>query len=296
MDSYYRNERRKSEIRNLKRFYSKNKHNLFIYGGAVLVGVGVLSAVGIVSALESSHVEEETSFVEILEENKDNTCLDEILEEEEIDIERVDLINKYISLSEKLNTVNLDDVTLNGQELLSPYEISIMMDAYTNINGKMSSEDREKLKVELSVQEKLVNSYIRDSYDFMKDVSLLTSKAKILDSKGLDESSLSDVVIGGRQDNFFAKLDYRDQGKLNHINVFTDDKGLGRLVNSIHNMQNSGNSSFNAQYNSDAPTENDYKYNSARNNYISSAIDDVKFVVDLDYKMNSDGEVQRRSR
>ena len=220
------------------------------------------------------------SSEELLEEIKEETCFDEVLESQNIDISRMDEIRDYIGVSQSLNSIRLDtgDFKFTSMDnLKSPEEIRIMIAAYKSNDKVLTDSDKENLKNSLVEQNGLVNSYITSSYDYMEKVSMLALKSKILDSKGLDETSLDDVKISAAYERGIASLNYKENGKRNNVTVESHDDRVINLLRSVYTMQNEGSPDFSRE--SNIKDSDEYSYNDQRGRFILKAGDNINLVM-----------------
>ncbi len=295
MDSYFREQRNKQAIREIKKvFLNKKFLKTLAATSLTIIGVGGVSA--IFSKLEEQKENDHAiskSMVEILEDVEEETCIDEVFEEKNIDAFYVDQLQEYIKVSEQLNALNFagyDYSKLSGSKLKSPKELRIMIAAYKDSGNILSDDDKVDLQAELKVQECLVNGYITNSYRYMENVTLNTFKAKVADSYNLDESYIKDITVSGYKDASFATMQKHEDGKDETVYLNTSDVSLKKLVNSVYSMQNKGLMVRDSDYN--VKDSNPNEYNRFRNKYITDAVNNVKIVMNKSYKGYSDGNIQ----
>lgn len=229
--------------------------------------------------------EDKKKIIEVLEEAKDTTYFDEIMESERLD--NLYLLEEYLEISKNLHDTKfqrIEDVDRNEQELLTPDEIRGKLYLY-QARKNLSNKEQEDLDRTLTIQEKQVNSKIYYSYNFMANATLIALKTEILTVKGLDETAYDTINI---QEYSKSGLDipgtcyvYIDEYKAN-IN-----SSLGNLLKSVYLMQQEGETGYTYK------TINVDIYNSDRNKFIQDAIDNIKNVLREDYTPNRKNILKR---
>ena len=290
MDCYYSEYRKKQSMKKIKKVFF-NKKLIKALGACTLTIVGI----GGVSALTASikdHKDDDSltsrSVEEILYEVQDDTCVDELFEQKGINPSDIDKLHDYIVVSELMNSLDFkgyDYSKMSDYELKDPKDLRIMVAAYKDSSDTLSEKEKMELKDELMAQECLVNTYISDSYRYMEDVTKYTAKAKMADSFGFDESRVKDITIMPYTDKYFATMEIEENGRKKEVFLNTNDKVLRELVSSLYSMQSKGMHIRSADYNE--KNSNPNTYNKFRNQYIDEAVDNVKYVLDTNYKADS---------
>lgn len=221
------------------------------------------------------------SVVEIVDEVKDFSCVDEVIGDE--DLLKIDRLLEYIELSKMLNDLKIEniDVDLEQFRLLSPYEIKKLIAVYTNKKASKYLTDGELslVKTDLSVERQLVNNYILESGYYISEAFLIdVLKSEILDAKGLDKSSYNSFTISSEEDSLVDSMtsNFWDYIYLTK-DIKTSDKAIVKALKSLYRIQ--GNEDGNSKENTS------YEYNPDRNRLIKTAINNGKDVIPKKYTL-----------
>lgn len=251
---------KKDKIKNLKAF--KN--------------ILTMSSLSIVLALTGCS-KEDKSFKDTLDENKNNTYLDEFIKENKSNIiEEVTILEEYIKLSNKFNESKIEKMYITSEQLkestlLKPTEIKELIFQYTE-----DSKDEETL-YQLNVQRKLVDNFIvTEGYRISADLNILILKIKLAESYGLPFEITSQIVDNIKipsstemnYDNSNVEL-HKDTIKIGKYNILIDNEQQQLLKKIYELQQNMGN--------------NNYEYNQDRNNMITSAINSGEKMIPKNY-------------
>jgi len=222
---------------------------------------------------------ENKGFAETLEENQDNTCLDEVIKSKQSNLlEQVNKLKEYIDLSNELNNYNIpkmyisEDV-LNESKLFSVDEINQL---YDDFKQDEMTENYDELLNELNIQVILVNNFIKDEgYKISSGLTLLTLKTKIAESYGLPSINYTVGLVDKFQlpsyKDFNAGENSCDTFKIGskEIKILYDYK---KMLNDIHELQNCiGRASGG--------------YNKERNEMISNAINSAEKMLPKSYTL-----------
>ena len=219
------------------------------------------------------------SVVEIVDEVKDVSCVDEIISEE--DLLKIDKLLEYIELSKILNDLKIEnvDVDLDQFRLLSPYEIKKLIVVYTNKKASKYLTDGELslVKTDISVEKQLVNNYILESgYNLTEAFLIDVLKSEVMDAKELDKSSYNSLTISSEEDSLVDSMtsNFWDYIYLTD-DVKTSDKAIVKALKSLYRIQGSDDSKDNIAY----------EYNPDRNRLVKTAIENGKQVIPRKYTL-----------
>ena len=217
-----------------------------------------------------SQKSENKKVIEIVDEMKDSTCLDELIGANKL--EAIDELLEYIDLSKTLNRLKIKDVdiNINDYKLLSPYEIRKLITIYTNKDAPKYLTETERIQneEELLAEKKLVNSYIYNvGYNISKDFLLAVLKSEILDAQGLDENSANTITIVSEKESYINRipLPFGDIIRLTD-NIETSDRNLINSLASFYYMEKKGETR-------NIRTSDPSEYNKDRNKMIKEAIE-----------------------
>ena len=215
-----------------------------------------------------------TTLIDLLDEVKDSTSFDEMMNEN--DVRNVDLIDKYIDLSERLHKMEFDRSDMSDDIfLLNVTDLKILMSYYDN-KRDFSSDELCYIEKKLTKQERLVNEYIYNSYDVVSAVVMSGLKSKILDVKGVEinRDHYNDIRI---QNAEYSNYNDPSIGMLN-IEQYKADRNsdLGKLLESVFQMQERG-------INPSSETI-PYEYNPDRNKLIKDSINNLKTALNYYYE------------
>lgn len=227
-----------------------------------------------------------TKFSDTMRGRNNSTCFDELIGDDYFDL--IDKVESYVDLSDELEKLNLSDNTIIDDymnvELLSPDDIYAIISCYND--KKIDKESKDRLGCELYVQNKLVNSYIRNNgYGIIAKATLLGLKARIADAASLDEKYASSIRVMD-QDTFNSLIETP------FYEIYIGDYDIAKcsdymnLLNSVYKMQNNENLA--------ATTDIKSIYNKDRNKYIIEAINNLRICMSNDYKVDSKNRIRRK--
>ena len=216
-------------------------------------------------------------IIEVLAETKNTTYFDEIMSEERI--YEIYSIEQYLELSEELHDLKferLENFTLGEQSLLNPDEVRGKIYLYGK-KKELSDRDFNELQQTLTIQEKLVNRYIYNSYGTMEAAALVGLKTELLTIKGLDETFYDAIIIPDSND---SQLNDAESAYV-YLDEYRAKRSLGiaKLLESVYEMQQKGDSATHVISDKES-------YNSDRNQFIREAITNLKTVLTENYESN----------
>ena len=238
-----------------------------------------------------SHKNNDKTVIEVVDNVKDETCLDEIISSESLMC--IDNLLEYIELSEVINSLKLKrvDIDVDQFNLLSPYEIKKLIASYTNKDKSkyLSKEDISKIETELSIEMDLVNDYIFDSgYYFAEKFLLSVLKAEVLDASGLNEDCVDDVLIlSANMSNVSKHADIFDYVYITD-KVKVSDQTVIDALRILYKIQSRGDYNH-AEYSST-------DYNEGRNELIRSAIKKGMSIIPNNYTINKKGFLKKSKK
>ncbi len=225
-------------------------------------------------------------FSDTMRGRNNNTCFDELIGDDYFD--KIDELEKYIYLSNTLDSMNLKDNTTiddySNTSLLYADEIYSLL---TNYKDKDYTEvSKDEIRSKLYVQNKLINAYLRgEGYSIMATATLLGLKARVADAAGLSETEAS----------LFRVMDQKTFEEITDFpfaSVYIGDYDISRcndyieLLKSVYKMQS--NESVASNKNVKAV------YNKERNKFILRAINILRDCMSRDYKVDSKNRVRRK--
>lgn len=227
-----------------------------------------------------------TKFSDAMRGRNNSTCFDELIGDDYFDL--IDKVESYVNLSDDLDKLNLSDNTIIDDymnvELLNPDDIYAIISCYND--KKIDNESKDRLECELYVQNKLVNSYIRNNgYRIIANATLLGLKARVADAAGLDEQYANNLVVMD-QKTFETITDFP------FYELYIGDYDIAKcsdyknLLESVYLMQNNEKVASN--------TDIKYIYSKDRNKYIKTAIDNLRTCMSNDYKVDSKNRIRRK--
>lgn len=227
-----------------------------------------------------------TKFSDTMRGRNNSTCFDELIGDDYFDL--IDEVEKYVIISNKLNNLKLEDNTsiddYIDSKLLKADEILSIIACYSDKNT--DNETKDNLRCVLYVQNKLVNSYIRNNgYGIIAKATLLGLKARIADAASLDEKYASSIRVMD-QDTFNSLIEAP------FYEIYIGDYDIAKcgdymnLLNSVYKMQNNENLA--------ATTDIKSIYNKDRNKYIIEAINNLRICMSNDYKVDSKNRIRRK--
>lgn len=216
-------------------------------------------------------------IIEVLSETKNTTYFDEIIGENRLN--DIYLIEQHLEISEELHNLKferINNINLDEENLLNPDEIRGKMYLY-NKKYELSNKELLELRRVLTVQEKLVNTNIYNSYSTMEMATLIGLKTELLTVKGLDITEYDMMTIPNGKTSRFNE----GESSYLYLNEYKVDRnlGIGKLLVSIYEMQQKGITTNPRKSNEDA-------YNPDRNACIRNAILNLKTVLRENYKPN----------
>lgn len=206
---------------------------------AIALALGISASSLFLTSCGEKEYEASVLFSSILDDTKDSTLLDEILEEKEnkdITTEMF-VLEKYLVLSEKLHALNLDNMETesdisktNSGEIEQSDENLESLDLSTRVNRLNDWEmDIEKLEYLAPTDEEYnrivkklknsgveINRWLHDyGYSTTIKVASLVSKAKLVDAFSLDMNEYKNFSILENPENFhqfekYVKIKYTD--------------------------------------------------------------------------------------
>ncbi|MCI8347532.1 MAG: hypothetical protein HFJ12_06290 [Bacilli bacterium] len=225
------------------------------YIRAIALALGIsASSLFLTSCGEKEH-EASVLFSSILDDTKDSTLLDEILEEKEnkdITTEMF-VLEKYLVLSEKLHTLNFDNFKeIESDENLESLDLSTRVDkleAWERNIGKLehlapTDEEYNCIVKKLKNSEVEINSWLYDyGYSTTIKMASLVSKAKLVDAFSLDMNEYKNFSILENPENFhqfekYVKIKYTDHDKKSEyyydLEVSSLDETLGAFYDEYY--------------------------------------------------------------
>lgn len=243
----------------------------------MLAMIGLSLVIGTTGCSKS----ENKNFAETLEENQDNTCLDDVIKTIEPNLlEKVTMLEQYIDLSNELSKYDIpkmyitEDI-LNESELLDIIDIKQLYDEYEKDGG---TENKDDLLNKLNIQKKLVNKFILDEgYKISSDLALLTLKSKIADSYGLPTTNLTTELANNitiqPYSEYYNGNEFDDTFSIGSKEVLILDD-YNEILNQIYDLQmNISN------------INNNYNYNEDRNIKIKNAIGTSRKMISKNYTL-----------
>lgn len=270
---------------------------------ALLLALGISAS----SMLLTGCNEKENSvlFNLILDDVKDSTCTDEILNLDENKEVLTDfyILDRYLTLSEKLHSLELEEVVTKDKlnpnlEVLSIDDIEKLI---SKIECESPEEDQYKSDAELLlVNEGFVNEMI---YKYGNSTTLkmasLVSKAKIVDALGLDFNEYKNVSILENIEDYNrmhrVKIKYLNESgnslyyKLEltpSFEIFVEENYISKCIHIVD---------INRTTEKKEPTKNKYnlvEYNSSINDELYEKCETIKQALCCDYEVENDKIVQ----
>ena len=237
---------------------------------------------------------EDTKLSEILETYSNQTCLDEILSNNQIDIKVTSDIEEYIELATILHSFNLDKLDiktyefreyvdtgiLNGIPEYSIEEIKTLIDQYNNLNNLNNTQIND-LKNKLSYAELIVNHKLIGYYSYLETLSILITKAKILDALDLNENYLGNITIDS---NYCIHLNIK--GGNNGIYTFyISTEKAPTIRNSIEDVYEFQKRTYNC-----GKYDKNISYNEQRGNVFKTGINDMKIAISTETYIKDDSK------
>lgn len=249
----------------------------------------------------SEEKEPSANFKEVIDDYSKDTCLDElILRKENIELfKNIIKLDKYLSLSEKLHDLDLEDETTelesNGNlETLSVSQIKEAIKSLDKLAEKKDIISKDSNQYYLTLltlkyNEELINKWIYyNGYDVAANFGLLEVKSKIVDACKLDSSEYSSfkVLPAKKPEDDLDIIYVNDETKktykinLEEFNLFEGESSMSKMISCIYDCQHS-------EKNKEPETEK-LDYNSSRNEMLSKSLDTFKRGIYAKYKMKEE--------
>lgn len=237
---------------------------------SVLIGLSTA-----LSLVECCNKNNNKTFDYVMESVSDETCFDEVAGDELID--SVNELESYIDLSNELSKLYLDDVNydLSNYKLRKPEEISTLIDNYDRNNT-----------IDLCIQNKLVNNYIRNyGYNIMDEAILNGIKSRIADLGDIDSLYVDNIDVMDRKTfNAIMSSGYAKPLLIGNLDI-SRNKDFINLLISLYDMQE--NVSYSKEY------DKNIYYNKGRNKLIKNAIDNLKKIYSNEYKLDNKKRIKK---
>ena len=203
---------------------------------SLVTAVVLLAAVPTGMYLNKTKNDHNIDIQTTLEQDYDNSSIDELLDEN-LDVKyyvyEMDKLLRYLELSKELNsmgllkTIDISDIYIADTILLEPNEVKELI----TLTNKQPNNHLEQLKE----QEALINDYIYDfAYKKAPLISEVITKAQIIDADQIEEDQIRFLTLTGYEsyslnNDFNKKIAYITGEEL-YTSTITSDLGQFRKV------------------------------------------------------------------
>lgn len=171
-----------------------------------------------------------TPITDVLNEEKNNTCFDEIIEKKGINLDDVNKLDEYLKISNRLNGFTFkgskieNEEQLNNYKLMNPSELNDLITDYVDKSLKEKTEAANEIKEQLIVQENLVNYHIcKNGYDIMSKLLEASIEAEMRDIE--DFAKNKEIMIDPKQEGTIT-----NSKNITYIPLYIDNVKI-RVVN-----------------------------------------------------------------